>query len=65
MAPSRMSCGTAVRIAILAMASAAVISAASQVQAPAQQYPNKPVTIMSDSAAGSTPDAVLRVLPIG
>ncbi|TMJ89022.1 MAG: tripartite tricarboxylate transporter substrate binding protein, partial [Alphaproteobacteria bacterium] len=28
----------------------------------AQQYPNRPVTIISDSAAGSTPDAVLRVI---
>jgi tripartite-type tricarboxylate transporter receptor subunit TctC len=28
----------------------------------AQPYPNRPVTIISDSAAGSTPDAVLRLL---
>src|SRR5438552_6820530 len=28
----------------------------------AQQYPNRPVTIIADSAAGSTPDAVLRVI---
>jgi len=28
----------------------------------AQQYPDRPVTIISDSAAGSTPDAVLRVI---
>src|SRR5262245_6468 len=62
MAPFRMLCGAAVSVAILAMASAAVIPAASQVQAQAQQYPNKPVTIISDSAAGSTPDAVLRVI---
>src|SRR5262245_47880751 len=34
------------------------IAAAAQ----AQQYPNRPVTIISDSAAGSTPDAVLRLL---
>jgi tripartite-type tricarboxylate transporter receptor subunit TctC len=27
-----------------------------------QDYPNRPVTIISDSAAGSTPDAVLRLL---
>src|SRR5262245_11231668 len=62
MAPFRMLCGVAVSVAILAMASAAVISAASRVQAQVQQYPNKPVTIISDSAAGSTPDAVLRVI---
>src|SRR5262249_4868906 len=34
------------------------IAAAAQ----AQQYPNRPATIISDSAAGSTPDAVLRVI---
>jgi len=62
MAPFRMLCGAAVSVALLAMASAVVISAASQMQAQAQQYPNKPVTIISDSAAGSTPDAVLRVI---
>jgi len=62
MAPFRMLCGAAVSVALLAVASAAVISAASQMQAQAQQYPNKPVTIISDSAAGSTPDAVLRVI---
>lgn len=38
------------------------LSAAAQVHAPAQQYPSKAVTIISDSAAGSTPDAVLRVI---
>src|SRR5215471_1342823 len=38
------------------------LSAAAQVHAQAQQYPSKPVTIISDSAAGSTPDAVLRVI---
>src|SRR5262245_48829075 len=38
------------------------VSAAAQVHAQAQQYPSKPVTIISDSAAGSTPDAVLRVI---
>ncbi len=32
------------------------------IAAQAQQYPNRPVTIISDSAAGSTPDAVLRVI---
>src|SRR5437763_1226221 len=32
------------------------------IAAQAQQYPNKPVTIISDSSAGSTPDAVLRVI---
>src|SRR6516165_10202558 len=38
------------------------LSAATQVHAQAQQYPSKSVTIISDSAAGSTPDAVLRVI---
>src|SRR5262249_48338346 len=38
------------------------LSAAAQVHAQAPQYPNKPVTILSDSAAGSTPGAVLRVI---
>jgi tripartite-type tricarboxylate transporter receptor subunit TctC len=28
----------------------------------AQQYPSKPVTIIADSAAGSTPDSVLRII---
>src|SRR5262249_39024069 len=38
------------------------LPAAAQVHAQAKQYPSKPVTIISDSAAGSTPDAVLRVI---
>ena len=38
------------------------ISVATPSRAQAQQYPNRPVTIISDSAAGSTPDAVLRVI---
>ena len=38
------------------------LSAAAQVHAQAQQYPSRSVTIISDSAAGSTPDAVLRVI---
>ena len=38
------------------------LSAAAQVHAQAQQYPSKSVIIISDSAAGSTPDAVLRVI---
>ena len=51
MAPFRTLCGAAASVAIVAMSSAAVISAASQVQA--QQYPDRLVTIISDSAAGS------------
>ena len=35
---------------------------ASSTATQAQPYPNRPVTIISDSAAGSTPDAVLRVI---
>lgn len=38
------------------------LSAVAQVHAQAQPYPRKPVTIISDSGAGSTPDAVLRVI---
>jgi tripartite-type tricarboxylate transporter receptor subunit TctC len=37
-----------------------VIAAA--VPAHAQQYPTKPVTVIADSAAGSTPDAVMRII---
>jgi tripartite-type tricarboxylate transporter receptor subunit TctC len=57
MTPFRALFGAAVGVAIAAMA-----SAATQGHAQAQQYPNKPVAIISDSAAGSTPDAVLRVI---
>jgi tripartite-type tricarboxylate transporter receptor subunit TctC len=38
------------------------VSAAAQVSAQAQPYPSKPVTIIADSAAGSTPDVVLRLI---
>jgi tripartite-type tricarboxylate transporter receptor subunit TctC len=37
-------------------------AAVAQAPAQAQPYPNKPVTIISDSAAGSTPDVVLRLI---
>jgi tripartite-type tricarboxylate transporter receptor subunit TctC len=57
MTPFRVLFGAAVGVAVAAMA-----SAATQVHAQAQQYPIKPVAIISDSAAGSTPDAVLRVI---
>jgi len=46
------------RILTIACVWLLAISTATQ----AQQYPNRPVTIISDSAAGSTPDAVLRVI---
>ena len=52
--------GAAMSVTIFAIASAILIAAASQAQAQAQHYPDKPVTIISDSAAGSTPDAMLR-----
>jgi tripartite-type tricarboxylate transporter receptor subunit TctC len=39
-----------------------VFSATSLLQAQAQPYPSKPVTIIADSAAGSTPDVVLRLI---
>ena len=35
---------------------------AAMAPAQAQQYPSKPVTIIADSAAGSTPDVVLRII---
>jgi tripartite-type tricarboxylate transporter receptor subunit TctC len=38
------------------------ISVATPSHAQEQQYPSRPVTVISDSAAGSTPDAVLRVI---
>src|SRR6184192_2404066 len=56
MVPFRMLYGAALGVAIV------VISAATQAYAQTQRYPTKPVTIISDSAAGSTPDAVLRVI---
>jgi tripartite-type tricarboxylate transporter receptor subunit TctC len=60
MLPFRILCGVAVSATALTIISAGAIPAASQ--AYAQEYPAKPVTIISDSAAGSTPDAVLRVI---
>jgi len=60
MRPFRTLCDAVVSVAVLTIVSAALITAASQ--AHAQEYPTKPVTIISDSAAGSTPDAVLRVI---
>jgi tripartite-type tricarboxylate transporter receptor subunit TctC len=60
MAPFRMLCDAVLSVAALTIVSAGAIPAASQVHA--QEYPAKPVTIISDSAAGSTPDAVLRVI---
>jgi tripartite-type tricarboxylate transporter receptor subunit TctC len=57
MTPFRALFGAAMGVAVAAMA-----SAATQVHAQAQQYPIKSVAIISDSAAGSTPDAVLRVI---
>ena len=56
----RTSCGAAIGVTIFAIASALLISAPSQAQV--RPYPNKPVTIISDSAAGSTPDAMLRLI---
>jgi tripartite-type tricarboxylate transporter receptor subunit TctC len=52
----------AVSVSIFAIASVILISPASQAQAQVQQYPTKPVTIISDSAAGSTPDTMLRLI---
>jgi len=58
----RTLCSAALSVTIFAIASAILTSAASQAQAQVQRYPNKPVTIISDSAAGSTPDAMLRLI---
>ena len=38
------------------------ISAAVQVHAQADKYPSKPVKVIADSAAGSTPDVVMRLV---
>jgi tripartite-type tricarboxylate transporter receptor subunit TctC len=38
------------------------VAFAAMAPAQAQQYPSKPVTIIADSAAGSTPDVVLRLI---
>jgi tripartite-type tricarboxylate transporter receptor subunit TctC len=46
----------------LGTASLALLAIAAAAPAHAQQYPSKPVTIIADSAAGSTPDSVLRIL---
>jgi tripartite-type tricarboxylate transporter receptor subunit TctC len=47
-------------VTIFAVTSVVLIPAAGQSQV--LRYPNKPVTIISDSAAGSTPDAMLRLI---
>jgi tripartite-type tricarboxylate transporter receptor subunit TctC len=60
MAPFRTLCDAVVGVAVLTVVSAGAMPAGSQ--AHAQDYPTRPVTIISDSAAGSTPDAVLRVI---
>src|SRR5262249_45689125 len=60
MAPFRILCDAVVGVVILTVVSAGAMPAGSQ--AHAQDYPTRPVTIISDSAAGSTPDAVLRVI---
>ena len=60
MAPFRILCDAVVGVAVLTVVSAGAMPAGGQ--AHAQDYPTRPVTIISDSAAGSTPDAVLRVI---
>jgi tripartite-type tricarboxylate transporter receptor subunit TctC len=42
------------------LASALVVSAVAKGEAQTESYPNKPVQIIADSAAGSTPDVALR-----
>ena len=56
----RTLCAAAMSVTIFAIASVILISAAGQAQV--LQYPYKPVTIISDSAVGSTPDAMLRLI---
>jgi len=56
----RTLCGAAMSITVFGIASVILISGYGQ--AKTLQYPNKPVTIISDSAAGSTPDAMLRLV---
>ena len=46
----------------LRMAWLSLLVIAAAAPAHAQQYPTKPVTIIADSAAGSTPDAVMRII---
>src|SRR5262245_37860019 len=60
MAPFRILCDAVVGVAVLTVVSAGAMPAGGQ--AHAQDYPTRPVTIISDSAAGSTPDAVLQVI---
>src|SRR5713101_3084259 len=38
------------------------MSTAAEVHAQAENYPSKPVIVITDSAVGSTPDVVLRVI---
>jgi tripartite-type tricarboxylate transporter receptor subunit TctC len=52
-------CSHCLRMAWLSLL---LISTAVPVHAQVQIYPSKPVTIIADSAAGSTPDAVLRLI---
>ncbi len=49
----------------LAMACGALLALASAGAVYAQDYPNKPVTIICDSAPGSTPDVVARYIADG
>jgi tripartite-type tricarboxylate transporter receptor subunit TctC len=56
----RALCGAAMRGTIFIIAAAILISVPGHAQD--QRYPDKTVTIISDSAAGSTPDAMLRLI---
>jgi tripartite-type tricarboxylate transporter receptor subunit TctC len=47
---------------LLRTASLSLVIIAAAPSAHAQPYPSRPVTIIADSAAGSTPDAVLRLI---
>ena len=49
-------------LSLVAAGTTALLSTAAAAQAPAADYPSKPVTIVTPFAAGSGPDAVLRLI---
>jgi tripartite-type tricarboxylate transporter receptor subunit TctC len=42
-----------------------VVAAVAETNAQTGQYPTKPVQIITDSSAGSTPDVALRIVATG
>src|SRR3954452_22163617 len=49
-------------LSLLAGAAPALVAVAAPAQSPASDFPSKPVTIVTPFAAGSGPDAVLRLV---